>query len=100
VACYESVLPYACIFQTSHVKLAHAAGGVNASRLSSIFKRVLAVIIKHLIPPTQVHFKRNKHTHGAYAFISNLVSLVFVENMCCRYKSGKGYRNAKEIMKA
>jgi pectinesterase inhibitor-like protein len=46
VACYESLLPYACIFQTSHVKLARAAGDVNAAWLRSISKRVKELVAR------------------------------------------------------
>ena len=46
VACYESLLPYACIFQTSHVKLARAAGDVNVAWLRSISKRVKELVAR------------------------------------------------------
>ncbi|KAJ1269235.1 hypothetical protein BS78_07G195300 [Paspalum vaginatum] len=44
VACYESLLPYACTFQTSHVKLARAAADVNVASLRLISKRVKEII--------------------------------------------------------
>ncbi|WVZ92108.1 hypothetical protein U9M48_038197 [Paspalum notatum var. saurae] len=47
VACYESLLPYACVFQTSHVKLARAATDVNAASLRRISKRVKEIIAAH-----------------------------------------------------
>ncbi|CAL4991039.1 unnamed protein product [Urochloa decumbens] len=40
VACYESLIPYACTFQTSHVKLARAATDVNLAWLRGLSKRV------------------------------------------------------------
>lgn len=46
VACYESLLPYACIFRTSHVKLARAAGDVNAAWISLISKRVKELVAR------------------------------------------------------
>lgn len=46
VACYESLLPYACIFDTSHVKLARAAADVNVARLRSISKRVKELVAR------------------------------------------------------
>ncbi|KAL6899897.1 hypothetical protein ACP4OV_006555 [Aristida adscensionis] len=38
--CYDSLLPYGCAFETSHVKLARAATDVTASRLHAPSKRV------------------------------------------------------------
>ncbi|CAL5028881.1 unnamed protein product [Urochloa decumbens] len=40
VACYDSLIPYACTFQTSHVKLARAATDVNLAFLRGLSKRV------------------------------------------------------------
>ena len=33
VACYDTLIPYACTFQTSHIKLARAAADVNLAWL-------------------------------------------------------------------
>lgn len=38
--CYESLIPFGCAFQTSHVKLARAATDVNHVRLRTLSKRV------------------------------------------------------------
>jgi len=51
VACYESLLPYACIFHTSHVKLARAAGDVNVAWLRSISKRVKELVARGAAGP-------------------------------------------------
>ncbi|CAN6305617.1 unnamed protein product [Urochloa humidicola] len=40
VACYDALIPYACTFQTSHVKLARAATDVNLAWLRGLSKRV------------------------------------------------------------
>ncbi|XP_062200503.1 pectinesterase inhibitor 10-like [Phragmites australis] len=44
VTCYDSLIPYGCVFQNSHVKLARAAADVNASQL-----RVLSKHLKELV---------------------------------------------------
>jgi pectinesterase inhibitor-like protein len=44
VTCYDSLMPYGCAFQTSHVKLARAATDVNHLRLSVLSKRVKELV--------------------------------------------------------
>ena len=44
VACYDALVPYACTFQTSPVKLARAAADVNLARLRGLSMRVKEVV--------------------------------------------------------
>ncbi|GJM84724.1 hypothetical protein PR202_ga00421 [Eleusine coracana subsp. coracana] len=44
VACYDSLIPYGCTFQTSHVKLARAATDVNHVQLRTLSKRVKELV--------------------------------------------------------
>ncbi|OEL15737.1 hypothetical protein BAE44_0023247 [Dichanthelium oligosanthes] len=46
VACYDALIPYACTFQTSHVKLARAATDVNLAWLRGLSKRVKEVAVR------------------------------------------------------
>ncbi|KAF8643681.1 hypothetical protein HU200_066741 [Digitaria exilis] len=44
VACYDTLIPYACTFHTSHVKLARAATDVNSAWLRGLSKRVKELV--------------------------------------------------------
>jgi pectinesterase inhibitor-like protein len=46
VTCYESLIPYACTFQTNHVKLARAAADANLAWLRGFSKHVKEVAVR------------------------------------------------------
>ena len=46
VACYDTLIPYACTFQTSHIKLARAAADVNLAWLRGLSTRVKEVVAR------------------------------------------------------